>query len=112
MTMCPVQTLCIYGDTRRSLDTLWMAEWLQPPLYLPRKELFSELCLEIILKCSQRLQLAGAGGCWQCYCYDFYLSDIRYQASAAGGNDGANEPLELASGELQLETTRVTEKCV
>ena len=83
MTMCPVQTLCIYGDTRRSLDTLWMAEWLQPPLYLPRKELFSELCLEIILKCSQRLQLAGAGGCWQCYCYDFYLSDIRYQASAA-----------------------------
>ena len=110
MTMCPVQTLCIYGDTRRSLDTLWMAEWLQPPLYLPRKELFSELCLEIILKCSQRLQLAGAGSVIVMI-FIYQISDIKPLLQE---NVGANEPLELASGELQLETTRVrvTEKCV
>ena len=78
MTMCPVQTLCIYGDTRRSLDTLWMAEWLQPPLYLPRKELFSELCLEIILKCSQRLQLALAGaGSVIVMIFIYQISDIK-----------------------------------
>ena len=110
MTMCPVQTLCIYGDTRRSLDTLWMAEWLQPPLYLPRKELFSELCLEIILECSQRLQLAGAGSVIVMI-FIYQISDIKPLLQE---NIGANEPLELASGELQLETTRVrvTEKCV
>ena len=39
---------------------------------------------------------------------------IRYQISSLCCRTyvGANEPLELASGELQLETTRVTEKCV
>ena len=52
--------------------------------------------------------LAGAGSVIVMI-FIYQISDIKPLLQE---NVGANEPLELASGELQLETTRVTEKCV
>ena len=54
------------------------------------------------------LVLAGAGSVIVMI-FIYQISDIKPLLQE---NVGANEPLELASGELQLETTRVTEKCV
>ena len=66
----------------------------------------------------EMLPASAAGWCWRVLAgagsvivmiFIYQISDIKPLLQE---NVGANEPLELASGELQLETTRVTEKCV